>query len=439
MSSIESVSVAIYCRISLDAAETAAGVERQLEACRELASGDVVEYVDNSISAYSGAVRPEFERLLTDLSNGRHDTLVCWHVDRLYRSLPDLERIIDAIGTTKVVTVNSGDLDLSTSAGRMVARILGSVSRQESEHHAERRRAANHKRRLAGKWRKEGSRPFGFNGDGTHRQPEAEMIHDATRDILAGVSVHAIARRWNASGVQTVRGKPWSNLHVRRVLSNPRLAALIVHKGEEVGVGEWVPIVDVTLWRALQALFAGRAHALAFERRHLLSGVALCGTCGKPLYASYAHGRERPATYVCRDSHVGRSAPPLDKMIETLMVEYLSTQGVEGELDADTGELEERRAALLTTRKQLSGLLLKGLLTEEDVANEALSIKREIEQIDLQLADRKPVLEGSLMERWASAGVEGRSALIDMLLWIVVYPSGPTRGFDPSLVWSRFR
>lgn len=433
------MSVAIYCRISLDAAETEAGVERQLEACRELASGDVVEYVDNSISAYSGAVRPEFERLLTDLSEGRHDTLVCWHVDRLYRSLPDLERIIDAIGTTKVVTVNSGDLDLSTSAGRMVARILGSVSRQESEHHAERRRAANHKRRIAGKWRKEGSRPFGFNNDGTHRQPEADMIHDAIRDILAGVSVHAVARRWNESGIQTVRAKPWTNLHVRRVLSNPRIAALVVHKGEEVGVGEWEPIVDVTLWRALQALFSGRAHALAFERRHLLSGVALCGTCGKPLYARYAHGRDRPATYVCRDSHVGRSAPQLDKMIEKLIVEYLSTQGVEGELDADTAELEERRAALLTTRKQLSGLLLKGLLTEEDIANEALSIKREIEQIDLQIADRKPVLAGSLMERWASAGVEGKSAIIDMLMRIVVYPSGPTRGFDPSLVWSRFR
>jgi DNA invertase Pin-like site-specific DNA recombinase len=55
---------AIYARISLDKVGEAAGVGRQIDACRQLAevegwSIDEV-LVDNDLSAYSGACRPEF-------------------------------------------------------------------------------------------------------------------------------------------------------------------------------------------------------------------------------------------------------------------------------------------------------------------------------------------------------------------------------------------
>jgi hypothetical protein len=326
----------------------------------------------------------------------------------------------------------------------MVARILGSVSRQESEHHAERRKAANRERRLAGVWRKEGSRPFGFNGDGTHREPEATMIRDAVTDILGGVSIHAIARRWNATGVTTVRGVAWTNLHVRRVLSNPRLAALVFHKNKdtgenkEIGPGNWEPIVDETLWRGLQAMLEGRARGMAFERVHLLSGVALCATCGKPLYGRYAHGRDATPTYVCRQSHVARLVPPLDDMISKLVVAHLSTQRVERAVDIS--DLEARRSALVATRGQLATLLRQGLLTEDDIATEARSIQRDLEDIAKEIAARQPsLLGGSLLERWNAAGVEGRSAVVDSLLFIAVYPQRGKRLFDPALIWHRWR
>lgn len=59
---------AIYARISLDKVGEAAGVGLQIDACRHLAelegwSVDEV-LVDNDLSAYSGACRPEYERLL---------------------------------------------------------------------------------------------------------------------------------------------------------------------------------------------------------------------------------------------------------------------------------------------------------------------------------------------------------------------------------------
>ena len=452
--------VAVYARISLDRAETAAGVERQLEACRDLATrmgaDQVVEFVDNSISAYSGATRPEFERLLADLGAGRHDVLVCWHVDRLYRSPADLERIIDAIGAVEVATVNSGQLDLSTSAGRMVARILGSVSRQESEHHAERRRAANAERRLAGAWRREGSRPFGFNGDGTHRQPEATMIARAVTDVLAGTSIHEIARRWNATGITTVRGVKWTNLHVRRVLNNPRVAALVAHKGEIVGQGTWEPIVEETVWRGLQAMLTdpARQAGLSFKRSHLLSGIALCAVCEQPVYGRYSHGRGRNAVYACQGSHVGRSVPDLDALVERLTLEYLESEGVERDLtndDTDVTELETRRAALQRTKASLAGLLRKGVLSAEDVERDAMEIQAELDEIGRELAGQVVVhpavqmLDGddgtTLRERWERATVDSKAAVIRSLMTIKVSPASPgARTFDPELIaieWKR--
>ncbi|MDV3127591.1 recombinase family protein [Mycobacterium sp. 21AC1] len=444
---------AIYARISLAKGKDPIEVGQQLEACRDLVgkmgADSVVEYVDNSISAYSGAVRPEFERLLTDLSAGRHDVLVCWHVDRLYRSLADLERIIDAIGEATVQTVNSGDLNLATSAGKMTARILGSVSRQESEHHAERRRAANHRRRAAGAWRKEGSRPFGYHGDGTPREPEASMIRQAVTDILSGTSIHEVARRWNASGTLTVRGVPWTNLHVRRVLTNPRLAALVAHEGQIVGKGGWLPIVDETLWRGLQAMLGdpSRRQGLAFERRHLLSGICRCAVCDGPLYAAYPHGKNRNPSYVCRQSHVGRSAPALDKKITDLVLEHLADQGVTVREKPDTSSLETRRTALAATQDELATLLRKGSLSVGAVERESAIIQAELDDIDRTLADAvttHPAIQlldgdGELRDRWDSVSVDVRAKIIDTLMSITVHPAKQgQRRLDPasiSIVW----
>ena len=102
--------------------------------------------------------------MLVRLKNGEFDAVLCWHPDRLYRSLKDLERLIDIADVTgaQLRTVNGGDLDLSTATGKMLARILGSVSHQESEHKGERQRRANTQRRAAKRWVAGGQPPFGY-------------------------------------------------------------------------------------------------------------------------------------------------------------------------------------------------------------------------------------------------------------------------------------
>jgi site-specific DNA recombinase len=142
--------------------------------------------------------------MLEAMKAGEIEALLCWHTDRLYRSMADLERVIEIADANRIEirTVQGGTLDLSTSAGRMVARILGSVARQESEHTSERRTRANAQKAASGQW-SAARRPFGYTLAGQPLEPEATAIRTAVADVLAGKSIRAVAREWNEQGLQT--------------------------------------------------------------------------------------------------------------------------------------------------------------------------------------------------------------------------------------------
>lgn len=91
-------------------------------------------YVDNDLSAYSGKLRPAYERLLADLLAGLRDAVLVVDQDRLTRHPAELEGFIDLADRHGIALANvSGDVDLGTSDGRFRARIMGAVARQESE------------------------------------------------------------------------------------------------------------------------------------------------------------------------------------------------------------------------------------------------------------------------------------------------------------------
>src|SRR6188472_1918464 len=122
---------AIYCRISDDRVGAGLGVERQRQDCQTLAEsrGWTIQQVftDNDLSAYSGRPRPGYRAMLAAANRTEADAIVAWHSDRLHRSPVELEEFIAVCEEhqLRVVTVQSGAIDLSTPSGRMVARMLG--------------------------------------------------------------------------------------------------------------------------------------------------------------------------------------------------------------------------------------------------------------------------------------------------------------------------
>jgi DNA invertase Pin-like site-specific DNA recombinase len=463
----------IYTRISSDKSKDKTGsdgeglgVARQEEDCRALADrlgwtvGPDAVYEDNDISAYSGAHRPRFEDMLDAIKRGQYDFLICWHTDRMYRSIKDLERVIevcDAAGVG-IRTVNGGDLDLGNATGKMVARILGSVARQESEHKAERQKRANIQRAEAGSWWSS-HRVFGYNTDGTIREAEAVLIRQAAADVLTGVSMRAIARRMNQQGSVTSAGKPWNNVNLKRLLMNPRHAGQRVYKGKVIGPGDWQAIIDLDTHAGVVAVLSDPSRGPAtvnYERRYIGSRRYVCGRCGAPLHhtvSTESNGR-RLDRYACTAAaHLSRSQPELDALVEKVALDYmrdaktlkkvLAAAAKKGNTAADPAALRTRRAALQAQKDELATMFTEGILDGPAVRRESAKLSEKIGTIDAalsELARRSPLADllaegiDKLDERWAEATPDMKGKIIDELFTVVVNPAPKGRYFKPEFI-----
>lgn len=300
----------IYARISLDR-QGGEGVSRQLADCRALATArgwDVVEYVDNDISAFRGKRRPEYQRLLGDLEAKRLTAVVAYHPDRLYRHPSDLEAFVDAVQTAgaEVATVRAGDVDLATSSGRMVARILGAVSRQESERIGERVARAKQDRAAQGRPSGGGRRPFGLTRDRTALvSVEADALRAAAAEIVAGATIQSQVDRLNDTGIRNTSGREWTVGTLRRTLTAPHIAGLRTYHGEIIGDAAWPAVLDRDTWETLRLAAAARAKGgRPPSDRHLLTGLLECWRCGKTMWASTT--RTKAVVYRCHPASTTR-------------------------------------------------------------------------------------------------------------------------------------
>ena len=330
--------------------------------------------------------------MLVAMKAGEFDALLCWHTDRLYRNMRDLERVIEIADAQRIEirTVQGGTLDLSTSAGRMVARILGSVARQESEHSSERRKRANVQRAASGQW-VVARRPLGYTLDGTPREPEASAIRQAITDVLAGKSVRAVTREWNERGLETAgSAKKWRSPMVRRVLMNPRYAALVVHQGKVVGPGKWKALIDEDSHHGIVAYLSdpSRIGYLGFERKYQGSGVYICGECGEAL-ATFSPAGGRPRAYACSHRHVRRQGEALDAYVDTVVVEWLSRADIGKFLEGssvDTARLHAQRTALRIRMDELAALFAEGAITAPQLKRGTAQLSNALDSLESELA-----------------------------------------------------
>src|SRR5436190_19851785 len=172
----------------------------------------VERYVDSDISAYSGKRRPAYLRMLGDIDAGLVEAVIVYHADRLHRHPRELEDFIDLCQRrgTKLATV-TGEIDLSTHDGQLIARIHGAVARKESDDKSRRIRRKHEELAAAGRVSGGGTRPFGFEADKrTIRADEAEVIRECAARVLAGDSLRSLCNDLNRRAISSVTGAMWS-------------------------------------------------------------------------------------------------------------------------------------------------------------------------------------------------------------------------------------
>jgi DNA invertase Pin-like site-specific DNA recombinase len=140
---------AIYIRVSSKSQDYASQLaDLKIWAANQQMS--VVWYEDTATG--TNMIRPGMERLHKDLIAGKISTVACWRLDRLGRTAKGLVSLFDELIKYKVNLVSLKDgLDLSTSAGRLLANVLASVASFETEVRHERQMAGIMAARMKGK------------------------------------------------------------------------------------------------------------------------------------------------------------------------------------------------------------------------------------------------------------------------------------------------
>ncbi len=452
----------IYARISLDRSGEGLGVARQVELCRKLAGqrawpvADV--YRDESISAHSGRRRPAYERMLSDVEAGRIDAVVCVDLDRLVRRPAELETFMALADSRGVLLANvSGDTDLSSTDGRLKARLLGAVAAQESERKSE--RVAREAEQAARRGVPRGSnRPFGWQADKTTLNPEeAGLVREAVGRVLAGETVPAVAADWNRRGIPTPQGAQygWSGATLKGILRSARLCALRTYHGEVVADGRWEAILDRQTWETLQARLP-KGSPPGRPGGRLLTGIARCGRCGGPLWSSWRKDKDvRVARYACvsRPGSPGCgkltvTGGPLDALVRDAVLHALAGPGLARARKQLAGDDAQQRqavrelAAAEARQTEAAALFASGEISRKEwftirdrVGQRIDAARRILDRTAGPLADL-PASETALRQVWEAGTIAWRRALLGAVADRVTVAAspGPANRFDPARV-----
>ncbi|MFF2344240.1 recombinase family protein [Pseudarthrobacter sp. NPDC058119] len=456
---------AIYVRQSKDSTGNAEAVDRQENACRLLAQAKGWDaprlFSDNDISATSGKTRPAFEALLRDIENGSVQSVAVWHLDRLTRSIKDLQRVIDAGKTHRVniACVQGVSLDLGDHTGIAVATIITAIAAMEAGHKGARQIEANKSRATKGKafWTR---RPFGYDrkdGKVFVVKAEAKAIRSGAKAVLAGATLQSVANEWNAAGLVTTyykkaaegqeaeSGKPWNVTSVRRLLLNPRYAGRRIYNGDDIGDGEWPAILDAATSKDLEEYLTNKDRRTApadLSAKYLLSGIAVCGKCGKPMFASPMGNR---MVYRCFKGYcLSRRLELVDEVVIGALLLRLSQPEVVSKLtsaDDDIRQMQRTLSEKRSRRDELAALLADGLLSPAAVREQSGRLTKEIDALEAEVArasmhDPVAALAAAedVAQMWGETPLEDRRKIVRSFMDISILPAGKGVGFSEKQV-----
>lgn len=446
----------IYVRLSLlREGEDSFSPERQEAECRALAAARGWEVVgvesDVSVSAYKkGLERPALKRVIDRAKRGEAEVVVAYSISRLARSTVDLWRLVDTFEKNGVsVTTVADSLDTSTPAARLMTTVLAALAELESATIGERVKSAHRVKAEQGKFPAGRHRHLGYTRDGQVVEEEAAWLSQAADRIIGGESVLGTAKWLNEQGARTTTGKLFIGQSLHASLTSGRIAGLRRMPNGDLLNGAWEPILSRERWTELMDAIGDRHRPRSAREPALLSGLVRCAECDSGMYP--ARGGDPPVFYYScakrmRGYSCGSVSVNKDRLDSYVVERFLaempevmrlsSPASKVAELEAEAADLTRRLTALSSAR------FVDESITEAEfrAAREELVARARLVEGDLEVA-RSADLGGDLVERWESADVAERRAMLGKAIHQVRVSKSKKRGgrFDPSRVEVRWR
>lgn len=451
---------AIYTRVSSDPRESGRSVAEQEQECRRtaaLAGWDVVEVFsdnDRSASRYASKPRPGYASLVDYVRARNCDVVVTWEASRFQRDLQDYVALRELCRAGGILWSYSGrTYDLSRTDDRLSTGLDALLAERESD--VTRDRVLRSVRTNADAGRPHGKVLYGYrrvyddkSGALVEQVPQddqAAVVREAARRVAAGETPSSVARDLNDRRTPAPRGGRWDLTQIRRLVTNPAYVGQRVHRGQVVRKAVWPALIeDATFYTCVSRMTDPRRKTVRDGAiKHLLSGIAVCGTCGAPVVVQKNRGF---LAYLCPRFHVSRRQDHVDTLVTAVVqgrlarpdaLELLSGDHSDQRVREALGEVAEKRARL----ESFYDSAAEGKLTAMALARIEARLVPEIEAAERRArhVSVAPVLSQAvgrdIGEQWPGLPITVRREIIRLLVTVRILPAvRGARTFDPESV-----
>ena len=285
--------------------------KERLESFCKFKGYEIVEYYqDAGLSAKTGNHRPEFERLKNDIKSKKINTIVALKLDRITRSIYDWENLMTFLDENDAyLDCVNDEINTTTANGKMISRLLMSVSQNEIERTSERTKIG-----MAGAI-KSGHIPHQAPLGYKHENKKL-VIDYSTKDIVIrifdlyynGLSYKKISNLFNE---EKVLGRSnWRDTTITTILENEIYKGDFVHgkrtKHPTYYENVVEPIISKEMWKECQVQKKKNSKSYKRTLTYLYLQKLKCPKCNRILGGKATTNRKGNAYfyYYCNDCKI---------------------------------------------------------------------------------------------------------------------------------------
>lgn len=402
----------IYMRVSTeDQAREGFSLPEQkerLEAYCKFNGYKIVEYyTDAGISAKTDNFRPEYDRMLEDGKQGKINMIVALKLDRITRSTRDWETLMDYLEKYNInIAFVNDDINTTTANGKMVSRIMMSVSQNEIERTSERTIIG-----LEGAIKQghiPARAPLGY------KHVDKKLVPDPlTKDIVIriynlyfeGLTYNTIAKLFNKEKV--LNKTNWKDTSILKIITN------VIYKGDYIqgkttrnpryfeDVVE--PIVSKELWENCQVQKKKNQRNYMRSQTYIFLQKLKCPKCGRILAGGASHKIKADKWYYyyrCEKCRGNIREHEIEDSIKELLSDIFEYDSVVNEfflpvlqnkIHNPKEEFEKELTNLNNKKARIRKAYIDELFTEEEYKEETNTIENKIKDIQKKILENEQV------------------------------------------------
>ena len=400
----------IYIRVSTeDQAREGFSLGEQEEKLKQLCDYKGYEvykvYCDAGISAKDMEHRPKFQEMLKDMKVGKINYIVAYKLDRVTRSVRDLEELISQLEKYNTYLVcDRDDVNTSTANGRFFVRMLTVLSQLEIEIVSERTKFGLNGAIKSGHL--PGQVALGFKKDGNKKtiiDPATAPIVKRVFDLyLQGKTFLQISNIFNE---EKVLNKNWKDTHIERIINNrlymgdyEMYKRLKEWKNVEpvIYMNVVEPIIPRYIWEECQAQKIINQRTYTRDRVYTFFQKLKCPKCGKIMKCKGSGGKRKKYVYYnCEDCHENIRESYVEEEFEKIVGQLLRFDNEYNELFlplfadkekvADKSDIEREIINLTKQKERIKKAYMSEVVELDDFKEDLKVINEKLDILTKQL------------------------------------------------------